>query len=89
MINDNAIYQEIENILSKRRARATEKCDYIQNSLFNNSDYLSAYNGYNSARFEISKAKYLGDENGLKKYTVELNSYHQQQHHKLRWPDDF
>lgn len=75
MIINNAIYQEIENILKKRRAKATEKREYIQNILFNNHDYLSAYNGYNSARFEISKAKYIKDDNGLKKYTAELNSY--------------
>ncbi|MBO4262324.1 MAG: ATP-binding protein [Clostridia bacterium] len=61
MIYNNHILKEAERIYSARRERARAISEYNRNKLFDDEIYLNAYNAYKSAQFELSKAKYLGD----------------------------
>ena len=75
---DNALISEIEKIYSDKRKKAEESIEIANQQLFNNPQYLSAYNGYNSTRFEISKAKFKNDTVILPKLKQELNYYLEQ-----------
>ena len=72
---DNALLTEIERIYQNKRKKAEESVELLNNALFNNPDYVSAYNGYNSTRFEISNAKFKGDEQILPKLESDLKAY--------------
>ena len=66
-MNDySKIYSQIEKILRERRKKAQDSVNFLQEKLFEDSEYLKTFNEYNSIRFEISKAKYLQDETLLK-----------------------
>ena len=72
---DNALLSEIEKIYLEKRKKAEQPVEILKQALFSNSDYLSAYNGYNATRFEISKAKFMGDDDNLPVLKAKLNDY--------------
>ena len=61
MAHGNRLTYEINKIYSLKRKKAQEKCEALNEELLCNKDYLEAYNQYNSAKFALSKAKYMGD----------------------------
>ncbi|MBE5742177.1 MAG: hypothetical protein E7360_02515 [Clostridiales bacterium] len=75
MINDNSVYAELDKIFAEKQRKATAKSLAIEEILFNDSNYLSAYNSYNSARFEVSKAKFNGDKQAEKSFTEEMKNF--------------
>ncbi len=72
-MNSNLV-KDIEKIYSDKRKKALEKSEFLQEELLKDAEYLSTYNEYNSTRFEISKAKFLGDENLVKSLKAKLKS---------------
>ena len=72
---DNSILAEIEKIYSYKRQKAEEGANVAERILFTKPEYLSAYNGYNSTRFEISKAKFQGETEKIAKLKNELKSF--------------
>ena len=66
MENYNKIYSDIDKILAEKRRKAQSAVDFLQDKLFQDEEYLTAYNEYNSIRFDISKAKYRQDETLVK-----------------------
>ena len=72
-MNSNLI-KDIEKIYSDKRKKALEKSEFLQEELLKDTEYLSTYNEYNSTRFEISKAKFLGDDNIVKSLKLKLKS---------------
>ena len=72
-MNSNLI-KDIEKIYSDKRKKALEKSEFLQVELLKDNEYLSTYNEYNSTRFEISKAKFLGDDNLVKSLSAKLKS---------------
>ena len=72
---DNALLSEIEKIYLEKRKKAEQPVEILKQALFSNSDYLSAYNGYNATRFEISKAKFMGDDDNLPVLKAKLSDY--------------
>lgn len=72
-MNSNLI-KDIEKIYSDKRKKALEKSEFLQDELLKDNEYLSTYNEYNSTRFEISKAKFLGDDNLVKSLSAKLKS---------------
>ena len=72
-MNSNLI-KDIEKIYSDKRKKALEKSEFLQDELLKDNEYLSTYNEYNSTRFEISKAKFLGEDNLVKSLSIKLKS---------------
>ncbi len=72
-MNSNLI-KDIEKIYSDKRKKALEKSEFLQDELLKDNEYLSTYNEYNSTRFEISKAKFLGEDNLVKSLSAKLKS---------------
>lgn len=72
-MNSNLI-KDIEKIYSDKRKKALEKSEFLQDELLKDNEYLSTYNEYNSTRFEISKAKFLDDDNLVKSLSAKLKS---------------
>ena len=66
MAYGNRLTYEIDKIFSNKRKIAQEQGERLNEILFKNQDYLKAYNQYNTTRFELSKAKFLGDEQQIK-----------------------
>ena len=62
MIYNNKLIQDIEKIYSERRRQAESAVETVKQTLFANPEYLKLYNQYNATRFDISKAKFLGED---------------------------
>ena len=61
MAYGNRLTYELNKIFAQKRKNAEEKCEYLNNILLSDPEYLKATNEYNAIRFEISKAKFNGD----------------------------
>ena len=72
---DNSLLTEIEKIYSYKRQKAEEGANAAEQILFSKPEYVSAFNGYNSTRFEISKAKFIGDTENLQNLKSQLKSF--------------
>ena len=72
---DNALLSEIEKIYFEKRKKAEEPVENVQNALFLNDEYLKAYNGFNTTRLEISKAKFKGQNDKLPSLQEKLNDF--------------
>ena len=74
MAYGNRLTYEIDKIFSLKRKNATEKIQILENELLNNPEYLIAYNQYNSIRFDLSKAKFKGDNEQIAKLKQQLKA---------------
>lgn len=72
MAYGNRLTYEIDKIYSQKRKDAQQKSENLNDLLFKNEDYLNAYNQYNSTRFELSKAKFMGNESDIKTLSAKL-----------------
>lgn len=72
MAYGNRLTYEIDKILSLKRKNAQERSELANSRLFNDADYLTAYNTYNSLRFELSKAKFNSDNDLISKLKVKI-----------------
>ena len=70
----NQTLRAVEERYSRMRKAAKAKADRLNAILDDDENYLKAYNAANSARFEISKAKFNGDEKSLLKAETDLSS---------------
>ena len=75
MAHGNRLTYEIDKIYSIKRKNAQEKSEILNAELFNNKDYLDTYNKYNSAKFELSKAKYLGDTTLIPQLKAQIKAH--------------
>ena len=78
MAYSNKLTQEIEKIYSYKRKTAHEASERATEALLKNEDYLKAFNKYNSTRFDLSKAKFLGDTNAVSKLKSQLKTEREQ-----------
>ena len=83
---------EAEAHFSALRRENKRVSDHYLSTLHSNENYLSAFNRYNSAKFDLSKAKYVGDENGIKdaekiieECKAEMNSIMKQMNIEKDW----
>ena len=74
MAYGNRLTYEIDKIYSLKRKNAQEKSEILSAQLFNNSEYLTAYNTYNSLRFDLSKAKFKGDNDSAVKIKAKIKN---------------
>lgn len=65
-MNLDSLYIQVEKILKERRYLANANSNLLQEQLFKLPQYLDTYNEYNSIRFDISKAKYMQDDELIK-----------------------
>lgn len=75
MTQYNSIIKEANNIYSLKRKKAQEKSEILNAELFSNKDYLDTYNKYNSAKFELSKATYMGNTALIPQLKAQIKTY--------------
>ena len=74
MIYDNRLIKEINSELAERRKTAESRTEYYTDILNKNADYSVAEKKYYSAKFDLSKAKFNGDEKAEKKAASDMNA---------------
>lgn len=74
MIYDNRLIKEINSELAERRKTAESRAEYYADILNKNADYSVAEKKYYSAKFDLSKAKFNGDEKAEKKAASDMNA---------------
>lgn len=72
MIYNNTLIKEINERLAERRKIAEAKAQKYTDVLNADKDYSEAFNKYNSARFDFSKAKYTGNKDAEEKASAEI-----------------
>mgnify|MGYP002767630631 CR=1 FL=1 len=72
MIYNNTLIKEINERLAERRKIAEAKAQKYADVLNADKDYSEAFNKYNSARFDFSKAKYTGNKDAAEKASAEI-----------------
>ena len=58
----NKLLKEANGVFETRRKAAEQTAERNREKLFENGEYLAAYNAYNGAKFDLGKAIYGGDE---------------------------
>lgn len=72
MIYNNTLIKEINERLLERRKNAEAKAQKYADILNADKDYSEAFNKYNSARFDFSKAKFTGNKEAEEKASAEI-----------------
>jgi len=72
MIYNNTLIKEINERLAERRKNAEAKAQKYADVLNADKDYSDAFNKYNTARLNFSKAKFIGDKEAEKKASEEI-----------------
>ena len=72
MIYNNTLIKEINERLLERRKNAEAKAQKYADVLNADKDYSEAFNKYNSARFDFSKAKFTGNKEAEEKASAEI-----------------
>ena len=72
MIYNNTLIKEINERLAERRKIAEAKAQKYTDVLNADKDYSEAFNKYNSARFDFSKAKFTGNKEAEEKASAEI-----------------
>ena len=71
----NKLLKEANGVFETRRKAAEETAERNREKLFENGEYLAAYNAYNGAKFDLGKAIYGGDEKAAKTAEESMKKY--------------
>lgn len=70
MIYDNQLIKEINSELAARRKAAESRAEYYADILGKNAGYAAAEKKYYTAKFDLSKARFNGNEAAEEKSRV-------------------
>ena len=74
MIYDNQLIKEINSELAARRKAAESRAEYYADVLGKNAEYAAAEKKYYTAKFDLSKARFNGNEAAEEKAASDMNA---------------
>ena len=72
MSNYNGFLKDAELYYGRIRRENSERANHYLSVLHSDEKYLAAYNRYNSARFELAKAKFNGEKETINNFSATI-----------------